>query len=93
MTGPRLCYAMAKDGVFFSAAARLHPRWQTPMFALWFQTIVSLALLTTNTYDELLSYVVFADWLFFGLTAASVFVLRARGIGDGPAVGGADAVR
>ena len=86
MTGPRLCYAMAKDGVFFAAAARLHPRWQTPMFALWFQTIVSLALLTTNTYDELLSYVVFADWLFFGLTAASVFVLRQRGIGDGPHV-------
>jgi APA family basic amino acid/polyamine antiporter len=78
MTGPRLCYAMAMDGVFFARAARLHPRYHTPTFALWFQTIVSLSLLMTNTYDQLLSYVVFADWLFFGLTAASLFILRRR---------------
>jgi APA family basic amino acid/polyamine antiporter len=79
MTGPRLCYAMAADGLFFERAARLHPRFRTPTFALWFQTAVSLVLLTTNTYDQLLSYVVFADWLFFGLTAGSLFVLRRRG--------------
>jgi basic amino acid/polyamine antiporter, APA family len=78
MTGPRLCYAMAADGLFFARAARLHPRYHTPTFALWFQTAVSLALLMSNTYDELLSYVVFADWLFFGLTAASLFILRRR---------------
>jgi APA family basic amino acid/polyamine antiporter len=78
LTGPRLCYAMAADGLFFRQAARLHPTYRTPVFALWFQTVVSLALLTTNTYDQLLSYVVFADWLFFGLTAASLFVLRRR---------------
>jgi APA family basic amino acid/polyamine antiporter len=78
MTGPRLYYAMAADGLFFSRAARLHPRYQTPVFALWFQAAVSLVLMTTNTYDQLLSYVVFADWLFFGLTAASLFIARAR---------------
>jgi len=78
MTGPRLCYAMAADGLFFQNAARLHPRYHTPVFALWFQTAVSLALLTTNTYDQLLSYVVFADWLFFGLTAGALLVVRAR---------------
>jgi APA family basic amino acid/polyamine antiporter len=39
---------------------------------------VSLVLLTTNTYDELLSYTVFADWLFFGLTAGALFILRRR---------------
>ena len=71
LTGPRLIYAMATDGLFFGRAARLHPRYQTPVFALWFQAAVSLALLTTNTYDQLLSYVVFADWLFFGLTAGA----------------------
>jgi basic amino acid/polyamine antiporter, APA family len=78
LTGPRLYYAMAADGLLFDRAARLHPRYQTPAFALWFQAAVSLALLTTNTYDQLLSYVVFADWLFFGLTAAALFVVRAR---------------
>src|SRR5262249_21923517 len=75
-TGARLCYAMAVDRLFFKPAGRLHPTYRTPVFALWFQAAISIALLTTNTYDQLLSYVVFADWLFFGLTAASLFVLR-----------------
>jgi APA family basic amino acid/polyamine antiporter len=79
LTGPRLIYAMAADGLFFRRAARLHPRYRTPVFALWFQAAVSLALLTTNTYDQLLSYVVFADWLFFGLTAGALVIVRARG--------------
>ena len=78
LTGARLYYAMAADGLFFSAAARLHPRYRTPIFALWFQAAVSLVLLTTNTYDQLLSYVVFADWLFFGLTAGALVVVRNR---------------
>ena len=78
ITGPRLYYAMARDGLFFAPAGRLHPRYHTPVFALWFQAGVSLVLLTTNTYDELLSYTVFADWLFFGLTAGALFILRRR---------------
>jgi APA family basic amino acid/polyamine antiporter len=78
LTGPRLIYAMAADGLFFSRAADLHPRYRTPVFALWFQAAVSLALLTTNTYDQLLSYVVFADWLFFGLTAGALVIVRRR---------------
>src|SRR6185295_15934705 len=52
--------------------------YHTPVFALWFQAAVSLVLLTTNTYDQLLSYVVFADWLFFGLTAGALVIVRAR---------------
>jgi APA family basic amino acid/polyamine antiporter len=78
LTGPRLVYAMAADGLFFRRAAVLHPRYRTPVFALWFQAAVSLALLTTNTYDQLLSYVVFADWLFFGLTAGALIIVRLR---------------
>ena len=78
LTGPRLIYAMAADGLFFRRAAELHPRYRTPVFALWFQAAVSLALLTTNTYDQLLSYVVFADWLFFGLTAGALVIVRRR---------------
>jgi APA family basic amino acid/polyamine antiporter len=76
LTGARLVYAMAADGLFFAPAARLHPRYHTPVFALWFQAAVSLVLLTTNTYDQLLSYVVFADWLFFGLTAGALVIVR-----------------
>jgi APA family basic amino acid/polyamine antiporter len=78
MTGPRLCYAMARDGVFFRQAGTLHPRYRTPVFALWFQTAMAVLLIATNSYDQLLSYVVFADWLFFGLTAAALFVYRRR---------------
>jgi len=78
LTGARLCYAMAVDGLFFKPAGRLHPKYRTPVFALWFQAAISIALLATNTYDQLLSYVVFADWLFFGLTAASLFILRRK---------------
>ena len=78
ITGPRLYYAMARDGLFLARAGRLHPRYHTPVFALWFQAGVSIVLLTTNTYDELLSYTVFADWLFFGLTAGALVILRRR---------------
>src|SRR5205807_2454534 len=78
LTGPRLYYAMAADGLLFERAGRLHARYKTPVFALWFQAAVSLTLLTTNTYDQLLSYVVFADWLFFGLTAGALIVVRRR---------------
>ena len=78
LTAPRLYYAMARDGLFPPRAGRLHPRWRTPVFMLWFQAAVSILLLATNSYDQLLSYVVFADWLFFGLTVAGIFVLRRR---------------
>jgi basic amino acid/polyamine antiporter, APA family len=78
LTGPRLYYAMATDGLLPARVGRLHSKYQTPVFALWTQAAVSLALLTTNTYDQLLSYVVFADWLFFGLTAAGLILVRRR---------------
>jgi basic amino acid/polyamine antiporter, APA family len=78
LTGPRLYYAMAGDGLMIKAAARLHPRYHTPVVALWFQAAVSLVLLATSTYDQLLSYTVFADWLFFGLTALGLFLVRRR---------------
>ncbi len=76
LTGSRVYWAMAADGLLFRGAARIHPRFRTPAVALWLQTLVSVALLLTNTYDELLSYVVFADWLFITLTVAALFRLR-----------------
>ncbi len=84
----RVYQAMAADGLFFTSMATLHPRTRTPVAALLTQCAVALVLLLTGTFGQLLDYVVFADWIFFGLTAASLFVLRARdaAMGIQPAV-------
>jgi APA family basic amino acid/polyamine antiporter len=74
----RVYQAMAADGLFFRSMAALHPRTRTPVAALLAQGGVALLLLLTGTYGQLLDYVVFADWIFFGSTAASLFVLRRR---------------
>ena len=79
LTAPRIYYAMAKDGLFFRKVAELHPRYNTPMFAILLQSSWALVLiLFWGTFNELISYVVFTDWVFFGLTAAAVFVLRKK---------------
>ncbi|HYB96889.1 MAG TPA: amino acid permease [Vicinamibacterales bacterium] len=72
----RVYYAMAADRAFFPQVARLHPRYQTPSLAIVLQSTWAIALTLTGTYGTLLDYVVFADWIFFGLTVASVFVFR-----------------
>jgi APA family basic amino acid/polyamine antiporter len=84
----RVYQAMAADGLFFRSMAELHPRTRTPIAALVAQCVVALALLLTGTYGQLLDYVVFADWIFFGSTAAALLVLRARDaqVGVVPAV-------
>jgi APA family basic amino acid/polyamine antiporter len=79
----RVYYAMAADGAFFPQVARLHPRYQTPSLAIVLQSTWAIALTLTGTYGQLLDYVVFADWIFFGLTVASVFVFR-RTMPDAP---------
>jgi len=72
----RVYYAMAADGAFFPQVARVHPTYQTPSLAIVLQSTWAIALTLTGTYGQLLDYVVFADWIFFGLTVASVFVFR-----------------
>ena len=74
----RIYYAMAADGVFFPQVARLHPRWATPHVAIALQAAWAVALALTGSYAELLSYVVFADWIFFGLTVGALILLRRR---------------
>ncbi|HEY7473972.1 MAG TPA: amino acid permease [Vicinamibacterales bacterium] len=78
----RVYYAMAADGVFFPALARLHPRFQTPGAAIILQSVWAIGLAITGEYGDLLETVVFADWIFFGLTVAGLFVLRPRMTGD-----------
>lgn len=82
----RVYQAMAADGLFFQWMARLHPRTRTPIGALVAQGVVALVLLLTGTYGQLLDYVVFADWIFFGSTAATLFVLRKRVEGAPPRI-------
>lgn len=75
---PRVFQAMAADGVFFEPLARLHPRYRTPAGAIAFMGAWSIVLALSGTYAQLLDYVVFGDWIFFGLTVASLFIYRAR---------------
>ena len=72
----RVYYAMAADGLFFPALAQLHPRYRTPAMAIAVQTVWSCLLTLSGTYGQLLNYVVFADWIFFGLTVSTVLVFR-----------------
>jgi len=78
----RVYFAMARDGTFFPALARLHPRFATPSAAIVMQSTWAIALTLTGQYNDLLDTVVFADWIFFALSVSSLFVLRRRG---GPA--------
>ena len=72
----RVYYAMAADRVFLPALARLHPTYRTPWVAIVVQSAWACGLALTGRYEQLLNYVVFADWIFFGLTVASVMIFR-----------------
>jgi len=74
----RVYYAMAADGLFLPALARLHPRYRTPSLAIGLQSGWSIVLALTGTFAQLLDYVVFADWIFFGLSVGSLFIFRRR---------------
>ncbi|MDH5234618.1 MAG: amino acid permease [Gemmatimonadota bacterium] len=75
---PRVYQAMARDGVFFAGLATLHPRTRTPVNAILLQGGWAVALVLSGTYGELLDWVTFADWIFFGATAATLIVYRRR---------------
>lgn len=76
MTAPRVYYAMAKDGLFFAAAAKVSPRTHAPVAAIMTQGIVAAAYALANTYERLLDFAVFADWIFFALAGVSLLVFR-----------------
>jgi len=78
LTSPRVYFAMAKDKQFFHAMADVHPRYKTPHVAILAMAVWSAVLTLTGTFEELFTYVVFGQWIFFGLTVAAVFVLRRK---------------
>jgi APA family basic amino acid/polyamine antiporter len=67
---------MAADRLFVPALATLHPRFGTPSLAIVVQSTWACILALTGTYDQLANYVVFADWIFFGLTVLTVLTFR-----------------
>jgi APA family basic amino acid/polyamine antiporter len=75
---PRVYQTMASDGLFFPSMAMLHPRYRTPAVALIVQATWALALVYTGEYEALAAYVVFGDWIFFGLAASTLLVFRQR---------------
>ena len=76
LTAARIPYAMARGGHFFPWAGRVNPRWATPVTALVAQGAISSALLFTGTYEQLATYVVFASFVFYGMSCAAVIRLR-----------------
>lgn len=78
LVSPRVYQAMARDGLFFPSLARLHPRYRTPSAAILFQGGWGILLTASGRYGDLLDYVVFGDWIFFGATAATLLVYRSR---------------
>ncbi|HEX8089946.1 MAG TPA: amino acid permease [Blastocatellia bacterium] len=78
LTAPRVYFAMAEDGLFFKGVARVHPRTRVPVVAIALQGVLAIIIALSGTYAQILNYVVSVDSIFFGLTAACIFVFRAR---------------
>lgn len=78
MTGARVYYAMAEDGVFFRSLARVHPRWHTPAVSLILQAVWAAILALSGRYDQLFTYVMFMMVLSYVLTVAGLFILRRK---------------
>jgi APA family basic amino acid/polyamine antiporter len=77
LTAPRIYFAMAQDGLFFRKVAEIHPRFATPAVAIVTQSLwAAVLILFWGTFENLISYVVFTDWIFFALAAASLIVFR-----------------
>ncbi len=77
MSGARVPFAMARDGYFFEAMAEVHPRFHTPSVALIVQLVLSIILLMfAGNFRQLFSLAIFAEWLFYMISASTVFVLR-----------------
>jgi APA family basic amino acid/polyamine antiporter len=79
LSAPRIYFAMAEDGLFFRPLARVHPRFHTPVVAVVIQSLWAIVLiLAWGTFEQVITYVTFTDWIFFTAAACLVFVFRRR---------------
>jgi APA family basic amino acid/polyamine antiporter len=86
LTAPRVYYAMARDGLFFKSVGKLSPRSRAPVLAIVLQGIAAIIIACSGTYGEILNFSVTVDFIFFGMTAASLFILRRRQVGSDSAI-------
>jgi APA family basic amino acid/polyamine antiporter len=78
LAGPRVYYAMAKDGLFFKSVAKIHPKFGTPAFSIVVQAIWASILTLSGTFEQLLTYVIFVSIIFWISAAFAVFTLRKK---------------
>jgi len=78
LTAPRVYFAMAEDGLFFKSVAYVSPQTQVPVVAIALQGFLAIVIALSGRYEQILNYVVSSDFIFFGLTAAALFVFRRR---------------
>jgi APA family basic amino acid/polyamine antiporter len=78
LTGARVPYAMAKDGLFFKQLANVNEASHVPVISIIVQAMVAICLALSGTFDQLTDYVVFASWIFYAMVTSVVFVLRKK---------------
>ena len=76
LTSARINYAMAKNKLFFYQASQIHPRFKSPANALIIQCVWASLLTFTGTFNQLITYIIFASWIFYGMSAGAVIILR-----------------
>jgi basic amino acid/polyamine antiporter, APA family len=81
LTAPRVYYAMARDGLFFESIGKLSRRSGAPVVAIVLQGLAAIIIACSGTYGEILNFEITVDFIFFGMTAASLFIVRRRQIG------------
>ena len=78
MSAPRVYFAMARDGLFFPAAAAIHPRYKTPARSIALQAVLACILVLSGSFDEIISYFFFVVLVFIGMAVFGLFLLRRR---------------
>jgi len=78
LSSARVPFAMARDGLFFSRFSAVNSASRVPVWSIIFQAVWSSVLALSGSYDQLTDYVIFASWIFYGMTTSAVFVLRQK---------------
>jgi APA family basic amino acid/polyamine antiporter len=78
LSGARVPYAMARDGLFFTKVGLVHPQYHTPAVSILALSAWSCLLVLSGRYEQLFTYVIFASWILYGMATASVVVLRRK---------------
>ncbi len=86
LTAPRVYYAMARDGLFFASVGKLFGKSEAPVIAIVLQGLAAIVIACSGTYGEILNFEVTVDFIFFAMTAASLFVIRQHQIGSDTAI-------